>query len=250
MNFREKLVRGDKLLGTMITLPSPEIVEIMVAAGYDWLFIDCEHGAFDAQSAQSLLQAASGRCACVIRVPSGEDVWIKKALDIGADGIIVPQVNSAQQARDIVQFCKYPPQGSRGVGLSRAHAYGAKFDEYIQTANQQVAVILQAEHIDAVNCIDEIVNVPGIDAIYIGPYDLSASMGKLGQTTDKEVVAAIARVRQSCVREAISMGFFGVSSEAVLPYMQQGYSLLTVGVDVLFASNAAKQTLEEMREGI
>ncbi|MCI0654130.1 MAG: aldolase/citrate lyase family protein [Methylococcaceae bacterium] len=250
MNFRQKLLRGETLIGTMITLPSSEMVEIMVDAGFDWLFIDCEHASFDSQVAQSLLQAAGERCPCVIRVPCGQDVWIKKMLDIGASGIIVPQVNSAEQARLAIQSCKYPPQGTRGVGLGRAHRYGARFSEYLNNANSDVAVILQAEHIDAVRCIDEITSLPGLDAILIGPYDLSASLGKIGNVADPEVLEAIDKVRDSCLKKELRLGYFGVSPAAVKPYMDQGYTLITVGVDVLFAQSAAADALAALREGI
>lgn len=248
MNFRQKLQNGETLIGTMITLPSPEMVEIMIDAGFDWLFIDCEHAPFDSRVAQSLLQAAEERCPCVIRVPSGEDVWIKKMLDIGAQGIIVPQVNSPEQASRAVQSCKYPPQGTRGVGLGRAHRYGARFSEYLENANQDIAVILQAEHIDAVHCIDEITALPGIDAIFIGPYDLSASLGKIGNVNDREVVEAIETVREACLKRGIALGYFGVSPDAVKPYMDRGYSLITVGVDVLFAGSAAGHALAALRQ--
>lgn len=247
MNFRQKLRRGDLLLGTMITLPSPEMVEIMVEVGYDWLFIDCEHGAFDSRLAQLLLQAAGERCPCVIRVPCSEDVWIKKMLDIGAAGIIVPQVNSPEQALSAIHSCKYPPLGTRGVGLGRAHRYGAGFSEYVENANRDVAVILQAEHINAVNCIEEIVALPGIDAILIGPYDLSASLGKIGQVDDPEVIQAIDKVRGACFKQGIALGYFGVNPESVKPYMEQGYSLITVGVDVLFAQSSARDVLSALR---
>ncbi len=243
MGFRQKLISGERLIGTMITLPSPEVVEVMVDVGFDWLFIDCEHAAFDSAVAQSLLQAAGDRCPCVIRVPCSDDVWIKKMLDIGAAGIIVPQINSVEQAKKAIDSCKYPPLGTRGVGLGRAHRYGAGFSEYVEKANNEVAVILQAEHIDAVDAIDEITDLPGLDAILVGPYDLSASLGKIGQLNDPEVVSAIDRVYQCCQRKNISLGYFGVTTEAVRPYMEAGYSFITVGVDVLFAGVAATETL-------
>ncbi|MGR9107569.1 MAG: HpcH/HpaI aldolase family protein [Gammaproteobacteria bacterium] len=248
MHFRQKLRSGETLLGTMITLPSPEMVEIMVDIGFDWLFIDCEHAPFDSRVAQSLLQAAGDRCACVIRVPCSDDVWIKKMLDIGAAGIIVPQVNSAEQARRAIQSCKYPPRGTRGVGLGRAHRFGAQFSEYLASANDEVAVILQAEHIDAVRSIEEITSLPGVDAILVGPYDLSASLGKIGQVDDPEVVQAIDRVRDTCRQKAIPLGYFGVSPAAVRPYLDQGYRLITVGIDVLFAQTAAAEALAALRK--
>ena len=175
-NFRKRLLGGDVLVGTLITIPSAEVAEIMAGVGFDWLFIDTEHSPFNAHGAQTILQAAGQNCPCVVRVPANDEVWIKKALDIGADGIIAPQVNSAADAEAIVRMCKYPPDGTRGVGIGRAHQYGLGFNQYMERANNEIAVILQAETAQALKNIFEIVKVPGIDAIFIGPYDLSARM--------------------------------------------------------------------------
>jgi 2-keto-3-deoxy-L-rhamnonate aldolase RhmA len=246
-SFRTRLRSGEQLLGTLVTLASPEVVEILVDAGYDWLFIDCEHAPFDAVGAQPLLQAAADRCACVIRVPVGDEVWIKKALDIGAAGIIAPQVNSPEQAERIVKLCKYPPEGTRGVGIARAHRYGYGFQDYLGRANQDIAVILQAEHVQAVENIDAIVKVPGIDAILIGPYDLSASMGRIGQVTDPVVQKAIKKVTKACRGARIPLGAFGVSAKAVTGFIKSGFNLIAVGADVLFLGGAAKETLSKLR---
>lgn len=245
-NFAEKLRDGDLLFGTLLSLPSPEIAEILANMGFDWLFIDAEHGAFNPQQAQSMLQAASP-CPCVIRVPSGDEVWIKKALDIGADGIIVPQVNTVLQAEEIVMRCKYSPQGSRGLGIGRAHKYGIEFEEYIKNANQQVAVILQAESQQAIDNIESIVKVKGIDAILIGPYDLSASLGKIGQVGDPVVQDAIGNIAETCQKAGVKLGIFGVSAEAITPYIKKGFTLITAGVDSLFIIKSAKEILAEIR---
>ena len=155
-DFREKLLQGDVLVGTLITLASAEVAEILAAVGFDWLFVDTEHSAFNAYGAQRVLQAAGRNCPCVVRVPANDDVWIKKALDIGASGIIAPQVNTAADAEAIVRMCKYPPDGTRGVGIGRAHTYGLAFNEYMARANDEIAVILQAETHQALNNISEI----------------------------------------------------------------------------------------------
>ena len=131
--FRAKLQAGELLVGTIVTLPTPEIAELLTSLGFDWLFIDTEHAPFDARDAQRLLQAAGRDCPCLVRVPAGDEVWIKKALDIGATGVIVPQVNSPERAAQIVRLCKYPPEGVRGVGIARAHGYGARFQDYVTT---------------------------------------------------------------------------------------------------------------------
>ena len=244
--IRARIRSGERLLGTLVTLPSAEVAELLAEVGFDWLFIDTEHGAFDALGAQPLLQAISGRCAGVIRVPVGDDVWVKKALDIGADGIIVPQVNSATQARRVVAMCRYPPQGTRGVGVARAHGYGLHFQDYLDQANDQVAVIVQAEHVDAVEDIENIVQVEGIDCVLVGPYDLSASLGRIGEVGHPEVQQAIAHIRDTCLAAGIPLGAFGVSAEAVEPFIAQGFTFIAVGIDTLFLCQGAQQLLGQL----
>jgi 2-keto-3-deoxy-L-rhamnonate aldolase RhmA len=244
-NFAERVRSGVTLTGTLVSLPSPEICEVLANVGYDWLFIDAEHGAFNPQQAQSMLQA-SAPTPCVIRVPVGEPVWLKKALDIGAAGVIVPQVHNSAQAKEIIRHCKYAPVGDRGIGIGRAHKYGLEFERYLENANNETAVILQAESTEAVNNINDIVNLKGVDAILIGPYDLSASLGKPGEIDHPSVQKAINKIIAGCKKANVSMGFFGVSAEAVLPYKEKGFSLLTVGVDTTFLIKSASQTLAEM----
>lgn len=243
--FAQQLRNGKLLIGTLVSLPAPEVTEILANSGFDWLFIDAEHGAFNPQQAQTMLQAA-GNCPCVIRVPSDDEVWIKKALDIGAAGIIVPQVHTVEQARQIVNACKYSPHGSRGVGIGRAHKYGLSFEEYIKSANRDTALILQAESRSAIDNINGIATVKGVDAILVGPYDLSASLGKIGQVTDKEVINAINKVTKACKTAKVRLGYFGVNAGAVKPYIKKGFTLITVGVDSLFLIKSAKDTLAEL----
>ena len=247
LNIRARLQKGDTLIGTLITIPAPEIAEIMAEIGYDWLFIDTEHGSFDAQSAQGILQAVDHRCPCVIRVPTNDEVWIKKALDIGAAGIIAPGVNSAEEAERIVRMCKYPPRGTRGVGIGRAHGYGLKFKEYVAKANDDIAVILQAENTNAVENIAEIVQVPDIDAVLIGPYDLSASMGKTGRIDDAEVQAAIASVTECCRDAGIPLGIFADSAESAAPFIEQGYTLIAISTDCLHMVQGAGAVLKAIK---
>jgi len=245
--FRQRLLQGDVLVGTLITLPSAEVAEIMAEVGFDWLFVDTEHSAFNAYGAQKILQAAGPTCPCVVRVAANDDIWIKKALDIGASGIIAPQVNTAADAEAIVRSCKYPPEGTRGVGIGRAHKYGLAFNEYMARANDEIAVILQAETRQALNNISEIVKVPGIDAIFIGPYDLSASLGKMGQLTDPEVRQAMQTIATACQSAGVRLGIFSATAEAVKPYLQEGYTLLTVGSDGLHMAQGAGDTLKTLK---
>jgi 2-keto-3-deoxy-L-rhamnonate aldolase RhmA len=246
--FRARLKRREKLLGTMVTLANAASAEVLATVGVDWLFIDGEHGPLETRELASILQAVGDKAACIVRVPEAAEVPIKKALDLGAHGIIVPQVNTAKQAADVVRWSRYPPEGERGVGLARAHGYGVKFREYLSAANREIAVIVQAEHARAVENIDAIVRVPGVDAVLLGPYDLSASLGKTGQIDDPAVVAAINRVTEACRAAGMPLGYFGVTAAAVKPYIERGYTLLVAGVDTLFLANGAKALLAELRE--
>ena len=248
MSFAERLRRNERLFGTMLTLPSPEVAEMIAACDYDWLFLDGEHGSLSTLDWQRILQAVGGRCASLIRVAANTEREIKKVLDIGADGVIAPQVNDAETARHVVACCKYPPRGIRGVGLARAQGYGSYFSDYVETANDNTVVVVQAEHIDAVSNIDEIVQVEGIDAVFIGPYDLSASMGLMGQVDHPDVVAAIDRVGAACQRQGIALGYFATSAEGVLPYLDNGYHLICAGVDAGFVIGGAEATLKTLRD--
>jgi 2-keto-3-deoxy-L-rhamnonate aldolase RhmA len=246
MNFIERLRKKELLLGTMLTIPAPEVAEMIAKCGFDWLFMDGEHSPLSMLDWQRMLQAVAGRSASIIRVPEKTEAAIKKVLDIGADGIIAPQVNSADEARRIVEWCKYPPRGVRGVGLARAQGYGLDFASYVESANDNIAVIIQAEHIDAVNNIEDIAKVDGIDAIFIGPYDLSASMNKMGEVDDAEVVDAIDTVTRACQQNNIALGYFGVDADSVKPYINKGYNLICTGVDAGFVTQAAQQVLQQL----
>lgn len=246
-HFRARLLAGERLLGTMLTLPDPAVAEILADVGFDWLFVDGEHGPLDVTEVLAILQAVGHRIPCLVRVPEAAEVPIKKMLDLGATGIIVPQVNTAQQAADIVRWARYAPLGARGVGLARAHGYGRKFKEYVESANDQTVVVVQAEHIQAVQNLEEIVHVPGVDCVLMGPYDLSASLGKMGQLDDPSVVAAMDRITSVCRAARMPLGYFGVTASAVQPMMQQGYTLITAGVDTLLLGHAAGQMLKQLR---
>jgi 4-hydroxy-2-oxoheptanedioate aldolase len=243
--FAARLRAGATLLGSIVALGSPEVAEMFSRAGFDWLLIDTEHAPLDPLAAQGLLQAA--RCPCLVRVSTGEQALIKKVLDLGAAGVVVPQVNSAAEAERIVRYCRYPPQGSRGVGIARAQGYGLDFREYVAHANDNVIVMLQIEHIEAVNNIESIARVPGVDALMIGPYDLSGSMGKLGEVNAPQVEQAIETVRRACAAAGMKLAIFAGTAEAMKPYIQKGYTLPIVGVDLMLLSAAARGVVQALK---
>ena len=246
--FRARLKAGELLIGTMITLDSAVIAELLTAAGFDWLFIDAEHSPMTAPGIQGILQGAGPEMPCLVRVQSSTEVPIKKTLDAGAAGIIAPMINSAEEAGAVVKWAKYAPLGMRGVGLGRAQGYGLKFQEYLDEANEETAVVVQAEHIDAVNNIETIIKVPGVDAVLIGPYDLSASLGRMGEVTHPDVTAAIDYVTAVCRDANMPLGIFGVSATAVKPYIERGYTLIVAGVDTLLLGQAAQKLLAQVKD--
>ncbi len=245
-NFRSRLLDGDLLIGTIISLPSPEITELLSATGLSWLFIDSEHGPLDTLQIQRMLQASSSNCPCLIRVPGHDADVIRRTLDTGATGIIVPQINNAEQARTAVRAAKYPPDGNRGVGLARAHKYGLSFSDYLETANREVCVIIQVETREAIENIEDIVAVKGIDAALVGPYDLSANLGYTGQVAHPEVLKAIEKVMCACNRVNVKLGYFGVSAQAVRPYINKGFTLIIVGIDTLLLLGSVRQLLQQL----
>jgi 2-keto-3-deoxy-L-rhamnonate aldolase RhmA len=231
------------LVGTLITLPCAEIADALSRLSFDWLWLDLEHGNLDFRDAQMLVQAIGERCAAIVRVPSQDEVWLKKVLDIGIDGIIVPQVKTAEEAQRIVNLCLYPPQGVRGVGIARAQGYGISFQEYVQQANDRTAIILQIEHIDAVKNIHEILAVEGVDAVLIGPYDLSGSLHKLGQVQDSEVINTIQSILHACKQHNVPAGIFCATPEQAAHWQKAGVNLLAIGTDITFLWRAAQQAL-------
>ncbi len=244
--FRRRLLAGDKLYGTMVTLQSPELVETLCYLGFDWLFIETEHAPLLPLAVQDIVRAA-GTTPCLVRLSRSDEISIKRALDAGAAGIIVPQVNSAAHARLIVSFAKYAPMGSRGIGLSRASMHGLNFANYLREANQATSIIVQAEHVDAVENIEEICAVEGIDAVLVGPYDLSASLNKTGQLDHPDVRKAINHVRDVCLARGMRLGFFGATPELVTPRAEQGFNLLCSGADVAVFAAAARELLSSLK---
>ena len=247
LSFREELLSGKTMIGTIVTQPNPAMAEILADVGFDWLWIDAEHSPMEMGDIQGILQAIEDRCACIVRVPSSDEVYLKRALDIGAPGIIAPHVDSVEIAEQVVKWVKYPPIGERSIGVARAHGYGLDVDSYMNSANEQIAVIVQIEHVNGAQDIDKILEVEGVDAVLIGPYDLSGSLGKPGEVDDPEVQGHINRVRDACLKRKKPIGIIGITVEAAKPFLDQGYSLVAVGIDTMIFGHAARDILAKMK---
>ncbi len=247
LSFREELLSGKTMIGTIVTQPNPAVAEILADVGFDWLWIDAEHSPMEMGEVQGILRAAEDRCGCVVRVPSSDEVYLKKALDIGAPGIIAPHVDTVEIAEQVVKWIKYPPIGERSIGVARAHGYGLDVDSYMNSANEQIALIVQIEHVKGAQDIEKILDVDGVDAVLIGPYDLSGSLGKPGEVDDPEVLNYINRVRDACIKRKKPIGIFGITVDAAKPFLDQGYSLVAVGIDTMIFGNAARDILTRMK---
>ena len=248
-NLKNKLKERQKTVGSWLTIGHQSIAEIMAATDFEWPTIDMEHSVIDLPTAQQLLPAIkSFDKEVLVRVPANEEVVIKRVMDAGVDGIIVPMVNSKALAIQAVGFAKYPPIGKRGVGLARAQGYGCTFEEYEAWQRDSAVVIAQIEHIDAVNNLEEIIAVEGIDGIIIGPYDLSASMGYPGEYNRDDVKDAIKKVEHICLENKISLGFHVIEPDVNLlnEKLNDGYNFVAFSIDFLFLGRKIDQELKEV----
>jgi len=246
-SFNKKLGLCQPLVGTLVSLAVPEVAEMLSLVGFDWLWIDMEHAPLSLDHVQSQIQASSEKCSRLVRIPINDEVWIKRVLDLGPDGIIVPQVKSAEEAERAVRAAKYPPEGTRSAGIARAHEYGISFKSYVERANTDIAIVIQIEHAEAVKEVEAILRVNGVDAVIIGPYDLSGSYGKLGQVQDQEVQSAIETVKRACQKSGIPCGAFALQAETAKDYLARGFSLVAVGLDAHYLWSAAQKSLETVK---
>jgi 2-keto-3-deoxy-L-rhamnonate aldolase RhmA len=244
ISFREKLKLKKPLIGTLLTLPTTAVSEVISGLGFDYLWIDMEHAPLSLEQVQTLLQSCLPLCSGLVRIPVNEETWIKQVLDLGADGIIIPQVKTKKDVEQAIMAAKYPPLGNRSVGIARAHTFGVDFAKYVEVANELVAVIIQIEHKDGVQNIEQILQVGGIDAVVIGPYDLSGSFGKLGQVTDSEVQASIKYVKEKCLAKQIPCGIFSLNADSAANLIKDGFQLIAMGIDIHYLWSSAKTALD------
>lgn len=250
MSLKTQLSNGATVIGSWITIGHPTVAELLCRSGFDWLAIDMEHSPLSISECQELIRVIDLKgVSPLVRVGANDPLLIKRAMDSGAHGVIVPMVNSAPEAQAVIDSVYYPPKGRRGVGLARAQGYGQDFKTYVENTQHQSVIVIQIEHVNAVNNIDAILSVKGIDALIIGPYDLSASLGHPGDFNHPSVVDALTRVRDAAKQHGIVYGMHVVSSNAALvtQAIEQGYRFIAYGVDFLFISESATQGLRQLR---
>ena len=241
--FKAALAAGQPQIGLWLSMAQPYLAEVSATAGFDWLLIDGEHAPNDLRSTLAALQAvAPYRAQPVVRAVSGEAWQIKQLLDIGAQTLLVPMVDTAEQAQRLVAATRYPPLGVRGVGsaVGRASRWSSRAD-YLAVADDEVCLLVQAESVDALRNIEAICAVDGVDGVFIGPADLAASMGHRGKPGHPEVQAAIEQAMRSIVASGKAAGTLTSDPALARRYLALGCSYVAVGVDVLLFANAARR---------
>lgn len=253
IKLKDKLISNELTIGSWLTLPSTAIAEIMCNAGFDWIVVDLEHTTISLEQAGEMIRTIElSGSSSLVRLTSNDENQIKRVMDAGAQGIVVPMVKSATDAKRAVTATRYPPLGTRGVGLARAQEYGAKFEEYLawqSDINFGPVVVVQIEHIDAVPNLKEILNVDGIDAFIIGPYDLSCSMGIPGEFDNPEFIQAINEIIQ------IGSELDAVSGlHVVEPDIQKlnnaivaGHKFIAYSVDIRMLDVTAREGMAEFK---
>jgi len=247
ISLKNKLKTQTVTIGSWITLGHPAIAEIMAKSGFDWLTVDMEHSAITLHQAQQLVQIIElAGCVPLVRVGENNPNSIKRAMDTGAHGVIVPSVNSKEDAARAVHAVKYPPLGTRGVGLARAQGYGMEFEKYKEWLNKESVVVVQIESIQAVQNLKEILRVKGVDAFIVGPYDLSGSMGRPGDFNHPDMTSALKRIMKASERLRIPAGFHVIPPDvdALLAKIKEGYKFLAFSLDTLFLGQSCKKAVE------
>lgn len=245
--LRRALLQREVTLGSWIQIGHPATAEILARAGFDWVCVDLEHGAIDLESTAGLFRAlGDSECVPVARLPVNDSTWIHRVLDAGARGLIIPMVKTAAEAEAAIRAAKYPPRGERGFGYSRANGHGADFTAYVESANEEIAMIMQIEHKDAVANLDAILRVDGVDGVFIGPLDLSGSMGITGQLEHPQMVAALAQYRAVCAanRKSAGMHLVRPNETSIRGALDDGYTMIALGIDNVFLQEGARATLE------
>jgi 2-dehydro-3-deoxyglucarate aldolase len=250
--IKEKLRHGVSM-GSWMAMAHESIAEIIAMAGYDWVVVETEHTGIDVSEVLRLLIAIERRGSVpLVRLAWNDPIQAKAVLDSGAAGVLVPMVNTKADAELAVSMVRYPPVGARGVGLARAQGYGVEFASYVEHANDDILLIVQIEHRDAVDNIDEILSVPGIDGTFIGPYDLSLSMGIPGQLTHPDLLAASKRVLDATLARGLTAGIHFVHPDTAARDMEgavaAGYRFIALGTDILFLGDSCRELHARARE--
>jgi 2-dehydro-3-deoxyglucarate aldolase len=243
--IREKLSKKNAVIGSWIQLADSSVAEIMGNSGYDWVAVDQEHGAISFHQLPDIFRALElGDTLPLVRLAQGHPKDCKQALDAGAGGVIIPNIESSEQLQFILSACKWPPAGKRGVGFSRANLFGENFNDYYQEAQTPIVVAI-IESTNAIDNLDSILKVKGLDAILIGPYDLSASMNLTGEFENEIFLSAIKKIRTLAKKNLIPSGIHIVDpqADALMKRIKEGYQFIAYSIDSVFLSKSSKNPI-------
>ncbi|MBC7819912.1 MAG: 4-hydroxy-3-methylbut-2-en-1-yl diphosphate synthase [Planctomycetaceae bacterium] len=249
--MREKLRAGDIVLGAGITTTDPTVTEA-IAGSVDFVWIDLEHNAMTTESMLGhLIAARAGGVASIVRVPNNDVAWIKRVLDSGAEGIILPRSYSAKEVADFVSACRYPPLGTRGFGPRRPMQYGRMEQQaYLAQANRDIFVTAQVETVELLAEIDEVLKIAGLDSLVMGPQDLSGSMGRLGETTHPDVLNAIRTIAKKAKAAGKFLGSgLGANPQFAKTLIECGVQWMQAGNDFEYMIKGCDRTFREIRGG-
>ena len=243
--LKEKLRNGDVTYGVSIGTPCNDIVELVSNMAFDWIWFDAEHGPTNTETLHPMIQMTRNtEITPLVRVPWNDMVHIKKALDIGAEGLIIPWINNRSQAEYAVRASKYPPIGIRGMGARFLNISGGDLTDYIRTANEETFIMVQIETVEAVENLEEILTTPGVDAFLIGPNDLAASMGYVGQPVHAEVEDVVEEIMSSAKKLGVPGGYAATTIDINKKRIEQGFQWITLGGDMGFLAQAAQAALK------
>ena len=251
-DLKQRMQAGEAVYGIFINSGSTIAVEAAALAGFDFVLIDSEHGPTMPQANRDLICAAEYRDAVpIVRVPNGEPDMILRTLDVGAHGVMVPQVNSTEKAQAVADAARYCPMGSRGVATTRAADYGfmQPMSDYFKLANERNLVIVQCENVKAVPHLDAICAIPGVDVVFLGPYDLSSSMGQIGKVDYASIQATADAVLEATKEHGKQAGVFTKNVDEALFYEKLGFRFIVVGTDIGCMTGGMKNIAGRLKEG-
>lgn len=252
-NLKERLKNGESIIGTMITVfDNPDIVKMLKVCGFDSFIIDSEHGCIDYASVAKLLGMAKAvGIAGLVRIPEVKREVVLKYMEMGADGLLLPNTETVEQARALVNFSKYYPLGNRGVSLLRGHTEYKRIDsatDYMKKANDETILMVQIESSTGVDNLDDILSIEGIDAAFIGPNDLSQSMGIMGQYDNPKYKEAVDKVIEMAKKHNKASGIHLMSTEALQPYIEKGMTLNLYANDVVMLMNSGREAISQLKK--
>jgi len=249
--IKSKLKAGEPVIGTCVSLTDSCITELLGFVGYDFIWIDMEHTGNDKKDVlHHIIAAKAAGTASFVRIPWNDPVLAKPILEMGPDGIIIPYIRTVEEAKLAVSSCLYPPRGQRGFGPMRAVQYGVEdAARYIAESEDRFFKIIQIEHADAVNCMEEMIKIEGIDAMIVGPMDLSGSIGKLAKTRDEEVLGLMDRIGEIAAKSTIPLGIaIGFNPVDVKEWIDRGVRIFSMNSDYNFLMTAGKEILEQTKK--